>query len=132
MDTDNERVRKDDPLRSLFREAGHLSAPVDLEAVVLERLSQPVVALQPEPALISLKGWLFIAALGLTLVVAGTAGSVPSDGPSFGPLLTSYMRIPELANALSSRWTVAAIAGILALAMMDRILVSRVRTFCAL
>lgn len=132
MDADNERLRKDDPLRSLFQDAGHLSAPADLEAVVFARLSKPVVAIRPEPALISLNSWLSIAALLVALVVAGTVGSAPGGGSSLVPDLTSLLRVPELASALNSRWTVAAIAVMLALTTMDRLLVSRVRTFFAL
>ena len=132
MDADNERVRKDDPVRSLFQDVGHLSAPTDLEAVVFERLSKPVVAIRPEPALISLNGWLSVAALLVVLVVAGTVGSAPSGGPSLVPDLASLLRVPELASALNSRWTVVAIAVMLALTTMDRLLFSRVRTFFAL
>lgn len=132
MDADNERVRKDDPLRSLFQDSGHLSAPADLEAKVFQRLSGPVLVLQPEPPLIGLNGWLSIAALLVALVVAGMQWSTPNEGTSLVPDFTSLLRVPELANALNSRWTISAIAVMLALTLMDRLLVGRVRTFFAL
>ncbi len=132
MDADNQRVRKDDPLRLLFQEAGPLSAPADLETMVMERLAEPALVIRPEPALISVNGWLSIAALMVGLVIAGTLSSAPSGVPSLVQDLTSVLRVPELASVLNSRWTIAAVAVMLALTAMDRLLVSRVRTFFAL
>ncbi len=132
MDIDNERLRKDDPLRSLFQDAGHLPAPADLEAKVFGRLSEPAAVIRPEPPLISLNGWLSIGALLIAFVVVGSQWSAPDGGTSLIPDFTRWLRVPELANVLNSRWTVATIAVMLALTTMDRLLLSRVRTFFAL
>jgi len=125
-------VRKDDPLRSLFQDAGHLSAPAGLEADVFKRLAQQVAVIRPEPPLISVKVWFIVAAIIIALVGAGMQWSVPSEGTSLIPDLTGWLRVPELANVINSRWTISAIAVMLALTTMDRLLVSRVRAFLAL
>ncbi|MBL7941027.1 MAG: hypothetical protein JNL43_16840 [Flavobacteriales bacterium] len=132
MDADNERVRKDDPLRSIFHAAGHLTAPTELEDRVLERLSGPEAVIRPEPPLIGWNGWLSIAALLVALVVAGMWSPAPGREPSMLTDLTSSLRVTELTDILNSRWTVAAIAVMVALTVMDRLLLRRVRVFFAL
>jgi hypothetical protein len=70
MDPVRERVAPEDPLRILFHEAGRISAPVDLEARVLQRLDLPADPLAQSP-LIGARGWTAIAILVATFVLLG-------------------------------------------------------------
>lgn len=120
MDADR-RLKEDEAdkaLRRLFAASGHVKAPNELEARILQRIALAPKPITPEPEL--LPKWVWIAAAiafcGLAAFLFAT--SPAATGPSYMDKL--FQNIPEfsLQQAFTSPWllmTLLTIGGLMAL-----------------
>lgn len=126
MDPIREHIDPEDPLRSLFRESGHLTAPAGLEARVLGQLTAITAPLQRQAPLINAWGWILAAALVVLIITAGWQAGPPVPGivgrlPDFSaePLFQACLQF------ITSPWLVAMVAAITVVSVIERVLSPR-------
>ena len=132
MDLKNDRLDPNDPLRLLFQEIGHNTAPVDLESQILQKLSPIGSVPASYTPLISKKLWYGIAAMLATVIVlSATFSSVGSTTKSWISSIIQLLHIPQLSSYLMSPWVPAAVGGAFVLMVIDQLIASRMRTMHA-
>lgn len=125
MDTENRGVSPNDPLKSLFKEVGHLQAPAHLEQHILDRMVVQQAASRAYPPLITRRTWMLIGA-GLMILVAMVM-MLPLTSSDLFTLPEGWLPLPSLTHVLGSKWLLFASVGALMLMLLDRILSLRSR-----
>ncbi len=127
MDTErglNQR-KADEALRSLFKGAGHSTAPESMDARILARIAVTAPAgVAMEPPIIPLGGWIGAGVISIGLV--GAAVLSPSPGGT-GWVDQALNKLPklDLAYILTSPWILAITVGAITLFILDSILSRR-------
>ncbi|HQV76653.1 MAG TPA: hypothetical protein PLE78_14265 [Flavobacteriales bacterium] len=125
MDDERESIGVNDPLRAIFKQAGHHEAPLHLENMVLARLGTSVLQVKAEP-LIGRSGWLVgglpILLLVLYVVVSPTVPDTAT--PHYFDLVKS-MGTSQFLKVIASPWAVGALVIVALFMLIDRLIGTR-------
>jgi len=125
MDLEREILGMNDPLRAVFKEAGHHSAPLRMEEAVLARLERSSFQLKASP-LIGRTGWfaggLPVALLILYVVLAPAA---PNGTAPYSPDLLQRIGALHVLHAIASPWAIGGLMVIALFMLMDRLIGTR-------
>ena len=129
MDDAYERIEVQDPVRSLFIEAGHIAPSAGLEERVVRAIGTPADVTRKVPSLISIQAWLILVFLLLTVLMIGSMHSPEGAFTPTGPVTSTFGEsVGEFAEWLRSGWVLAAMACLGALVLIDHAIILRRRS----
>ena len=129
MDDAYERIEAQDPVRSLFIEAGHIAPSAGLEERVVRAIGTPADVTRKVPSLISIQAWVILVFLLLAVLMIGYMLSPEGAYTPTGPFTsTSGESVGKFAEWLRSRWVLSAMACLGILVMIDHAIILRRRS----